>query len=98
VLASNRQPREFKVSHGGEARSYAGRRRDTAGGAARYGGGGPQDHPPPEKPGAGGFGKTFPYPPYFEERRLDPYVMQTPPLVGTPVIDMLPQAVCLGLS
>jgi hypothetical protein len=42
--------------------------------------------------------KTLPYPPCFEERRLDPYVMQTPPLVVTPVIDMLPQAVCLGLS
>jgi hypothetical protein len=35
------KPREFRVSHGGEARRYAGRRRVAAGGATQSGGGGP---------------------------------------------------------
>jgi hypothetical protein len=36
-----------------------------------------------ETPVRGGFGEIFPYPPSFEERRLDPYVLPTPHLVGT---------------
>jgi hypothetical protein len=36
------------------------------------------------KTGYGGVSeKIFPYPSYFEERRLDPCVRPTPPLVGT---------------
>jgi hypothetical protein len=31
----------------------------------------------------GVFGKIFPYPSSFEDRRLDPCVLPTPPLVGT---------------
>jgi hypothetical protein len=36
-----------------------------------------------KNPVRGVFGKIFPYPPYFEERRLDPCVLPTSPLVGT---------------
>jgi hypothetical protein len=31
----------------------------------------------------GAFGDIYPYPPSFEERRLDPFAIPTPPLVGT---------------
>jgi hypothetical protein len=47
----------------------------------------------------GFFGDTYPYPPSFEESRLDPCVVQAPPLASRyPVIDKLPHAVCVGLS
>jgi hypothetical protein len=36
-----------------------------------------------KSPVRGVFGEIFPYPPSFEERRLDPCVLPTPPLVGT---------------
>jgi hypothetical protein len=36
-----------------------------------------------KNPVRGVFGKIFPYLPSFEERRLDPCVLPTPPLVGT---------------
>jgi hypothetical protein len=36
-----------------------------------------------KNPVHGGFGKIFAYPPPFEERRLDPCALSTPPLVGT---------------
>jgi hypothetical protein len=43
-------------------------------------------------PVRGVFGDIYPYPPSFEERRLDPCASRYP------VIDRLPRAVCLGLS
>jgi hypothetical protein len=36
-----------------------------------------------KSPARGVLGKIFPYPPSFEERRLDPCVLPTPSLVGT---------------
>jgi hypothetical protein len=59
------QPREFQVSLGVEARSYAGRGRIAAGGATRSGGGGPQDRPPPNNNRHGEFSNT-----YFRTRYL----------------------------
>jgi hypothetical protein len=49
------QPCDTRVSHGGEARGYAGRRMVAAKGTTRLSGGGPQNRPPPEKPGTVGF-------------------------------------------
>jgi hypothetical protein len=46
-----------------------------------------------KNPVRGVFGKTFPYPPSIEERRLDPCALPTPLLVGT-----RSSTVCLGLS
>jgi hypothetical protein len=46
----------------------------------------------------GGFVEKFPCPPSFADRRLDPCVRLNPFPSLYPVIDRLPQAVCLGLS
>jgi hypothetical protein len=53
------QPFEFRVSPGGEARSYAWRRRVASGGATRSSGRGRYDRPPPRKTRYGGFLNTY---------------------------------------
>jgi hypothetical protein len=92
------QPCGTRVSHRGEARSCACRWRVAAGGATRSNGGGLQDHPPLVNPGTEGFLITISAPTIFCEAATRSMCSINPSPSRYPIIDMLPQAVCLALS
>jgi hypothetical protein len=77
------RPCEAQVSHVGEARNYASKRRVAAGGATRSGGRGPHDRPPPEEPSTQGFRINISIPIMFSGAATRSACLTSPPIVGT---------------